>query len=245
MLLNTPTPHQIANRYYVLEQVPTHCIVGIYVKSRWQLPARELWVRSAGTFWSLQHVLQGILPLWFQGSRCIDQAGHTERAVQDSDPNCPSPLCAEVVSLGCTFLLGGGLSLYNTIQLSVQHHLAEEEDAKAYSDGGLKLTLYQYKTCTFCSKVQALLDYHRLPYEIVEVNPVMRKEIKWSIYRKMPILMVNNDVVRGDRVTLHGLVLASRSDPLIYSCTRVRQASCIYLAWKTYLIPGIRSVFSE
>uniref|UniRef100_A0A8C7KQ62 Prostaglandin E synthase 2 n=1 Tax=Oncorhynchus kisutch TaxID=8019 RepID=A0A8C7KQ62_ONCKI len=95
------------------------------------------------------------------------------------------------------FLLGGGLSLYNTIQLSVQHHLAEEEDAKD-SDGGLKLTLYQYKTCPFCSKVQAFLDYHRLPYEIVEVNPVMRKEIKWSIYRKMPILMVNNDVQLND-----------------------------------------------
>nr|XP_029533621.1 prostaglandin E synthase 2-like isoform X1 [Oncorhynchus nerka] len=62
--------------------------------------------------------------------------------------------------------------------------------------GGLKLTLYQYKTCPFCSKVRAFLDYHRLPYEIVEVNPVMRKEIKWSIYRKMPILMqLNNSSV--------------------------------------------------
>ncbi|CDQ65053.1 unnamed protein product [Oncorhynchus mykiss] len=48
--------------------------------------------------------------------------------------------------LGCAFLLGQ----LSAIQLSVQHHLAEEEDAKAYSDGGLKLTLYQYKTCPFC-----------------------------------------------------------------------------------------------
>ncbi|XP_055742514.1 prostaglandin E synthase 2-like isoform X1 [Salvelinus fontinalis] len=100
--------------------------------------------------------------------------------------------------LGCAFLLGGGLGLYKTIQLSVQHHLAEEEEAKAYSDGGLKLTLYQYKTCPFCSKVRAFLDYHRLPYEIVEVNPVMRKEIRWSTYRKMPILMVNDDVQLND-----------------------------------------------
>jgi len=57
------------------------------------------------------------------------------------------------------------------------------------------LTLYQYKTCPFCSKVRAFLDYHGLPYEIVEVNPVMRKEIKWSTYRKVPILMVNETVV--------------------------------------------------
>ncbi len=59
----------------------------------------------------------------------------------------------------------------------------------------LKLTLYQYKTCPFCSKVRAFLDYHGLPYEIVEVNPVMRQELKWSTYRKVPILMVNGTVV--------------------------------------------------
>lgn len=58
------------------------------------------------------------------------------------------------------------------------------------------MTLYQYKTCPFCSKVRAFLDYHGLPYEVVEVNPVMRKEIKWSVYRKVPILMVDTDVVR-------------------------------------------------
>lgn len=64
------------------------------------------------------------------------------------------------------------------------------------SGGGLRLTLYQYKTCPFCSKVRAFLDYYGLPYEIVEVNPVMRQEIKWSTYRKVPILMVNDDMVR-------------------------------------------------
>ncbi|XP_039362975.1 cip1-interacting zinc finger protein isoform X2 [Mauremys reevesii] len=57
--------------------------------------------------------------------------------------------------------------------------------------GSLQLTLYQYKTCPFCSKVRAFLDYHGVPYEIVEVNPVMRKEIKFSSYRKVPILLAN------------------------------------------------------
>uniref|UniRef100_A0A803SRK1 GST N-terminal domain-containing protein n=1 Tax=Anolis carolinensis TaxID=28377 RepID=A0A803SRK1_ANOCA len=58
-------------------------------------------------------------------------------------------------------------------------------------EGNLQLTLYQYKTCPFCSKVRAFLDYHRLPYEIVEVNPVMRREIKFSMYRKVPILLAD------------------------------------------------------
>lgn len=60
---------------------------------------------------------------------------------------------------------------------------------------GLRLTLYQYKTCPFCSKVRAFLDYHGLHYDVVEVNPVLRQEIKWSAYRKVPILMVDEDVV--------------------------------------------------
>ncbi|XP_062854789.1 prostaglandin E synthase 2 [Trichomycterus rosablanca] len=95
--------------------------------------------------------------------------------------------------VGCMLLLGGGFGLYQTVKLSLQRHHAE--DVKAPDAGSdLKLTLYQYKTCPFCSKVRAFLDCHRLPYEIVEVNPVMRQEIKWSAYRKVPILMVNGSV---------------------------------------------------
>ncbi|XP_068577189.1 prostaglandin E synthase 2 [Cebidichthys violaceus] len=101
--------------------------------------------------------------------------------------------------LGCTVvLLGGGLGLYQTVKFRFQqYHLAEEE-TKVSGGRGLALTLYQYKTCPFCSKVRAFLDYHGLPYEIVEVNPVMRKEIKWSVYRKVPILMVDSDVQLND-----------------------------------------------
>lgn len=53
----------------------------------------------------------------------------------------------------------------------------------------LQLTLYQYKTCPFCSKVRAFLDFHALPYQVVEVNPVRKAEIKFSSYRKVPILL--------------------------------------------------------
>ncbi|CAG7836804.1 unnamed protein product [Allacma fusca] len=56
---------------------------------------------------------------------------------------------------------------------------------------GLKLTLYQYQTCPFCCKVRAMLDYFGISYGIVEVNPVLRTQLKWSEkYRKVPILIV-------------------------------------------------------
>ncbi|KAG7480551.1 hypothetical protein MATL_G00057410 [Megalops atlanticus] len=107
-----------------------------------------------------------------------------------------APLRAGGRALGCAFLLGGGIGLYQTVKFNFQRHFAEEEAEESSSE--VKFTLYQYKTCPFCSKVRAFLDYHGLPYEIVEVNPVMRQEIKWSRYRKVPILMVDDTVQLND-----------------------------------------------
>ncbi|XP_015116060.1 prostaglandin E synthase 2 [Diachasma alloeum] len=58
---------------------------------------------------------------------------------------------------------------------------------------GLKLTLFQYQTCPFCCKVRTFLDYYGISYDVVEVDPVLRKEIKWSKYRKVPILLAKVD----------------------------------------------------
>ncbi|XP_043215213.1 prostaglandin E synthase 2-like isoform X1 [Amphibalanus amphitrite] len=54
---------------------------------------------------------------------------------------------------------------------------------------GLKLTLYQYQTCPFCCKVRAFLDYYGISYDLIEVNPVLRKEVKWSSYKKVPVVV--------------------------------------------------------
>ncbi|XP_054719899.1 prostaglandin E synthase 2-like [Uloborus diversus] len=56
-------------------------------------------------------------------------------------------------------------------------------------DLGLELTLYQYQTCPFCCKVRAFLDFYGIPYKVVEVNPVMRQQLKFSKYKKVPILI--------------------------------------------------------
>ncbi|KAM7517288.1 hypothetical protein LguiA_006871 [Lonicera macranthoides] len=53
------------------------------------------------------------------------------------------------------------------------------------------VVLYQYEACPFCNKVKAFLDYYDIPYKIVEVNPINKKEIKWSDYKKVPILLVD------------------------------------------------------
>ncbi|OVA15615.1 Glutaredoxin [Macleaya cordata] len=56
-----------------------------------------------------------------------------------------------------------------------------------------EVVLYQYEACPFCNKVKAFLDYYDIPYKVVEVNPLSKKEIKWSDYKKVPILTVDGE----------------------------------------------------
>ena len=54
--------------------------------------------------------------------------------------------------------------------------------------------LYQYEVCPFCCKVKAFLDYHNISYRTVEVNPLSKAEIKWSEYKKVPIILLDGSV---------------------------------------------------
>ncbi|KAM9393507.1 prostaglandin E synthase 2 [Pholidichthys leucotaenia] len=149
-------------------------------------------------------------------------ARSSRRAYSTGGPGVRSKLGGGSRVLGCAFLLGGGLGLYQTVKLSVQQHRAEED--KAPGGGGLKLTLYQYKTCPFCSKVRAFLDYHGLPYEIVEVNPVMRQQIKWSTYRKVPILMVDGEEQLNDS----SVIISALKTVLINKEKSMSEIICCY-----------------
>ena len=63
------------------------------------------------------------------------------------------------------------------------------------------IRLYQYDICPFCSKVKALLDLHQVPYETIEVNPLMKREIKFSAdYQKVPIAMLDGEQVNDSPV---------------------------------------------
>ncbi|KAL2895365.1 Prostaglandin E synthase 2 [Bienertia sinuspersici] len=39
----------------------------------------------------------------------------------------------------------------------------------------------------------AFLDYYNIQYKVVEVNPISKKEIKWSDYKKVPIVTVEGE----------------------------------------------------
>ncbi|CAG9558261.1 unnamed protein product [Danaus chrysippus] len=56
-------------------------------------------------------------------------------------------------------------------------------------NSNLELVLFQYRTCPFCCKVRSYLDARGINYEVVEVDAVLRQAIRWSNYKKVPILL--------------------------------------------------------
>lgn len=77
----------------------------------------------------------------------------------------------------------------------------------------LSIKIYQYQNCPFCCKVRAFLNYYNIPYEIIEVNPLTRSEIKFSKYRKVPIVIANDVQVH---LLMSHLIIA-----LILTCNMV------------------------
>ncbi|VDN00882.1 unnamed protein product [Thelazia callipaeda] len=68
-----------------------------------------------------------------------------------------------------------------------------------YDETNLQLRLYQYEACPFCCKVRAFLDYYGFSYDIVEVSPLTRKEIKkLDSVSKLPTVIAQGDQKLSD-----------------------------------------------
>ena len=61
------------------------------------------------------------------------------------------------------------------------------------------IALYQYEVCPYCCKVKAVLDYKKIPYEKIEVNPMTHEElagVPGAIeYDKVPVLTDGKNVI--------------------------------------------------
>ncbi|KAL3688892.1 hypothetical protein R1sor_015201 [Riccia sorocarpa] len=68
-----------------------------------------------------------------------------------------------------------------------------------------EVVLYQYEACPFCNKVKAFLDYRDIPYQVVEVNPVGKKELKWSDYKKVPVVVVDGEQLNDSTAIITSL----------------------------------------
>jgi len=83
-----------------------------------------------------------------------------------------------------------------------------QKDLETISQQGvpkLSLTLYQYQNCPFCGKVRAFLDYYGIDYTIVEVNPLWKREISFSKYKKVPFVIANGTQINDSSVIISAL----------------------------------------
>ncbi|KAB2029912.1 hypothetical protein ERO13_D05G187700v2 [Gossypium hirsutum] len=86
-----------------------------------------------------------------------------------------------------------GTMLFSVAASSLAQDALAKEKPRSEKFLPKEVVLYQYEACPFCNKVKAFLDYYNIPYKIVEVNPISKKEIKWSDYKKVPILKVDGE----------------------------------------------------
>lgn len=67
------------------------------------------------------------------------------------------------------------------------------------------ISAYIYTPCPFCTKVRMFMDYYRLPYTKVEVDPLSKKQIKFSDYKKVPIVLVNGEQLNDSTAIISAL----------------------------------------
>jgi len=77
-----------------------------------------------------------------------------------------------------------------------------QEGASAIAKEPLPV-IYQYQICPFCHRVKACLDYLKVPYETVEVNPLTKGELKFSKdYKKVPLAKFGDEVLGDSSVII-------------------------------------------
>ena len=74
-----------------------------------------------------------------------------------------------------------------------------------------EIKLYQYHICPFCNITKSLLEYTKLDYEKIEVNPLTKAELKpWSgEYKKVPIAVIDGKQVNGSEEILDAILNVS------------------------------------
>lgn len=104
----------------------------------------------------------------------------------------------------CTVTLavaGGGAGLYmyrqrlkdNKAVAAKDFNAAQPKDRLQAAFKSLKspdgrIELFRYTTCPYCGKAKAFLDYFRVPYEAIEVEPMFKSQLVPSEYKKLPQL---------------------------------------------------------
>lgn len=83
-----------------------------------------------------------------------------------------------------------------------------------------RLFIYQYNCCPFCGKVKAVCDYYHIPYSLIEVSPISKKQLpsnkKFLHDRNVPILL-------AAKITTKQLDKSSATHKILYTSNVIIQ----------------------
>lgn len=101
-----------------------------------------------------------------------------------------------LVAAGASLVLGSSVLMCDSTPLPSPALVSELPSGLSLRE--CRVTLYQFESCPFCRKARAVLDLCRIPYDVVEVNPLTKSETKSfaSDYKKVPIVVVD-DITTG------------------------------------------------
>lgn len=93
------------------------------------------------------------------------------------------------LTLASGIAVAGGILCHEQYDVKALN-LASCQENESPEQNEENITLYQFASCPFCNKVRTFLDYYGMEYKTVEVDPIFKKEIKFSEYRKVPIVVM-------------------------------------------------------
>lgn len=109
--------------------------------------------------------------------------------------------------------------------------------------------LYQYEICPFCCKVKAFLDWQKVPYTSIEVNPLSKAEIKqFKPYKKVPIAMIDGKQVPDSSEILATVASSLETGDVAASLTDTEMKKWLEYVDKelaVLLFPNITRSFGE
>ncbi len=95
------------------------------------------------------------------------------------------------------------------------------------------IQLYQYEVCPYCCKVKAVLDYKKIPYEKIEVNPMTHEELEVVAgameHDKVPVLVDGEKVVFESNDIIKYLDEKYPDRPIFYKDKKMDEEK-----WMTY-----------
>lgn len=110
----------------------------------------------------------------------------TKRNADETQSSSRTYVKALVTGVGCGVLIGIGHAVYTSYKSKDAHMVHERTDALTLDElpnvkiirkivnpkdkYNLDITLFQFQTCPFCSKVRAFLDANGFSYSVVEVS---------------------------------------------------------------------------